>query len=100
AEGLRKYRHGLKVMGGGFTLSGGEPLLQDRFAVKLFTAAQAMGVHNTIETNGSLGDRLSDAELETIDLVMLGIKTWGAERHLHLTGRELGPTLDFARRLA
>lgn len=99
-EGLRKYRHGLKVMGGGFTLSGGEPLLQDRFAVKLFTAAQEMGIHTTIETNGSLGDRLSDAELETIDLVMLGIKTWGAERHLHLTGREIGPTLDFARRLA
>src|SRR5436190_20240577 len=32
---LRKYRHGLKIMSGGFTLSGGEPLMQDRFAVKL-----------------------------------------------------------------
>ena len=99
-EGLRKYRHGLKVMGGGFTLSGGEPLLQDRFAVKLLTAARGMGIHTTIETNGSLGDRLSDAELGAIDLVMLGIKTWGEERHRHLTGREIGPTLDFARRLA
>lgn len=100
AEELRKYRHGLKLMGGGFTLSGGEPLLQDRFAVKLFTAAQVMGIHTTIETNGSLGGRLSDDELETIDLVMLGIKAWGEDRHLHLTGREIGPTLDFARRLA
>ena len=27
-EELRKYRHGLKVMAGGFTLSGGEPLMQ------------------------------------------------------------------------
>ncbi|HKP11786.1 MAG TPA: pyruvate formate-lyase-activating protein [Blastocatellia bacterium] len=99
-EGLRKYRHGLKVMGGGFTLSGGEPLLQDRFAVKLLAAARGMGVHTTIETNGSLGDRLSDAELGAIDLVMLGIKTWGEEHHRHLTGREIGPTLDFARRLA
>src|SRR5215467_3693051 len=34
-EKLRQYRHGLKVMSGGFTLSGGEPLMQDRFAVKL-----------------------------------------------------------------
>jgi len=42
---LSKYRSGLKVMGGGFTLSGGEPLMQDRFAVKLLAAAQAMGIH-------------------------------------------------------
>src|SRR5262249_46972354 len=31
ADELRKYRHGLHAMSGGFTLSGGEPLLQDRF---------------------------------------------------------------------
>src|SRR5215469_7731637 len=58
---LRKYRAGLKVMSGGFTLSGGEPLMQDRFAVKLLTAAQAMGIHTALDTNGSLGDRLTDA---------------------------------------
>src|SRR5262249_50363602 len=63
-EELRKYRHGLKVMSGGFTLSGGEPLMQDRFAVKLLTAAQAMGIHTALDTNGSLADRLTDTELE------------------------------------
>jgi pyruvate formate lyase activating enzyme len=99
-EELRKYRYGLKIMSGGFTLSGGEPLMQDRFAVKLFTAAQLMGVHTAVETNGSLGSRLTDAELETIDLVLLGIKTWDAKRHRQLTGMEIGPVLDFARRLA
>ena len=100
AEELRKYRHGLKVMAGGFTLSGGEPLMQHRFAVKLFSAAQAMKIHTTIETNGYYGDRLTDADLEKIDLVMLGIKTWDPERHRRLTGMEIGPTLEFARRLA
>ena len=97
---LGKYRHGLKIMSGGFTLSGGEPLMQDRFAVRLFSAAKAMGIHTCVETNGYLGDRLSDDELETIDLVMLGIKTWGAEKHQHLTGKDIAPTLQFARRLA
>jgi pyruvate formate lyase activating enzyme len=100
ADELRKYRQGLKIMAGGFTLSGGEPLMQHRFAVKLLAAAKAMGIHTTIETNGYLGDRLSDAELDTIDLVMLGLKTWNPARHKDLTGREIGPTLDFARRLA
>jgi pyruvate formate lyase activating enzyme len=100
AEELRKYRHGLKTMRGGFTLSGGEPLMQHRFAVKLLSAARGMGVHTTIETNGFFGDRLSDADLDAIDLVMLGIKTWGDERHRDLTGMDLEPTLAFARRLA
>ena len=96
---LSKYRHGLQIMKGGLTLSGGEPLMQDRFAVRLFSAAKAMGVHTAIETNGYLGDRLSDKEIEQIDLVLLGLKTAPA-RHLHLTGKEMGPTLEFARRLS
>jgi len=99
-EELRKYRTGLKVMSGGFTLSGGEPLMQDRFVVKLFSAAQAMGIHTALDTNGSLGERLTEAELEKIDLVLLDIKTWDAKRHRRLTGMDVGPVLDFARRLA
>jgi pyruvate formate lyase activating enzyme len=97
---LNMYRHGLKVMNGGLTLSGGEPLMQDRFVVRFLTAAKGMGVHTALDTNGYLGERLSDEELEQIDVVLLDIKTWDRERHLHLTGKEPGPTLDFARRLA
>lgn len=99
-EELGKYRHGLKSMKGGFTLSGGDPLMQHRFAAKLLTASKKMGIHNTIETNGFYGDRLSDTELEVIDLVMLGIKTWDPDRHKALTGQDVAPTLAFARRLA
>ena len=78
---LRKYRHGLKVMRGSFTLSGGEPLMQDRFAVRLFAAAQAIGIHTALNTKGSLGSRLTDDEMETVDLVIMDIKTWDAGRH-------------------
>ncbi|HET8697634.1 MAG TPA: radical SAM protein, partial [Gammaproteobacteria bacterium] len=100
AEALGAYRHGLKAMAGGVTISGGEPLMQDRFVVKLLAAAKGMGIHTAIETNGYYGSRLTDAELDSIDLVMLGIKSWSEPRHKDLTGREIGPTLDFARRLA
>jgi pyruvate formate lyase activating enzyme len=97
---LRKYANGLQMMGGGFTLSGGEPLMQDRFAVKLFSAAKALGIHTALDTNGALGERLSDAELEKIDLVLLDIKNWNAERHRSLTSMEVAPVLNFATRLA
>ena len=99
-EELRKYRYGLKVMAGGFTLSGGEPLMQHRFAAKLFAAAHGMGIHTALDTNGYYGERLTDADLETIDLVLLDLKTWDPERHKQLTGVDNAATLAFARRLA
>jgi pyruvate formate lyase activating enzyme len=97
---LRKYRHGLKAMSGGFTLSGGEPLMQHRFALKLLGAAKSMGIHTALDTNGFYGDRLCDGDLATIDLVLLDIKTMDPERHRRLVGMGVFPTLDFAQRLA
>jgi pyruvate formate lyase activating enzyme len=99
-EELRKYRHGLKVMSGGVTISGGEPLMQRRFVMKVLAGAKAMGIHTAIETNGFLGAELTDSDLDNIDLVLLGIKTWDRERHRALTGRDNEQTLALARRLA
>jgi len=99
-EELGKYRFGLKTMSGGFTISGGEPLMQHRFVVKLFRAAHMMEIHTALDTNGYLGERLSDEELGVISLVLLDIKTWDPARHRHLTGMEVDPVLAFARRLA
>ena len=100
AEELNKYRHGLKIMSGGITVNGGEPLMQDRFVVKLLSAAKQMGIHTAVETNGNFGDRLTDDELQKIDLVLLGMKIWDPERHRRLTGMDPGPTRELAHRLA
>jgi pyruvate formate lyase activating enzyme len=97
---LRKYVIGLKVMHGGFTLSGGEPLMQHRFAAKLFAAAKALGIHTAVETNGYYGDRLSDAELADIDLVILDMKAFGREQHERVTAMDNEPVLEFCRRLS
>lgn len=100
SEELEKYRFGVRPMPGGVTISGGEPLMQHRFVTKLCAAAKAMGIHTALETNGYYGDRLTDRDLESIDLVLLGIKTWDPNRHRRLTGMDIKPTLEFARRLA
>jgi pyruvate formate lyase activating enzyme len=99
-EEVRKYAHSLKVMHGGLTLSGGEPLVQNRFAVKLFRATKELGTHTAIETNGFLGARLSDEELDLIDLVILDMKAFGTEQHKRVTGIGNEPVLAFAQRLA
>lgn len=68
-------------------------------------ARKRTGVSVTIVINRLLYrplecQRLSDDELDVIDLVMLDIKTWDPERHKRLTGMDVEPTLEFARRLA
>src|SRR4051794_4639443 len=98
---VQKYANGLKAMNGGFTLSGGEALMQDRFAARLFAAVKKMGVHTAIETNGYFGDRLSDDELRTIDLVIVDMKAFTSTQHKAVTGG-MGndDVLQFCKRLA
>jgi len=97
---IQRYANTLKRMNGGFTLSGGEPLMQDRFAVRLFDATHAMGIHTAIETNGYFGDRLSDEELRDIDLVLLDMKAFTPDQHQRVAGIGNEPVIAFAERLA
>jgi pyruvate formate lyase activating enzyme len=99
-EEVRKYSNGLKAMHGGFTLSGGEPLMQDRFAARLFKAVKEMGVHTAIETNGYFGERMSDDELRNIDLVILDMKAFTHDQHKRVTGLPNADVLAFCNRLA
>jgi pyruvate formate lyase activating enzyme len=99
-EVVKQYRHGLRTMKGGLTVSGGEPLMQHRFVLRLCAAVRLLGVHVAVETNGYLGDRLTDEDLLGIDLVMLGLKTATPDLHKPLTGIDVGPVHAFARRLA
>jgi len=99
-EVVNQYRNSLRTMKGGLTISGGEPLMQYRFLSKLFPEIKKLGVHTTLETNGYFGDRLTDADLDSIDLIMLGLKAIESDLHKRLTGMENKPVHDFARRLA
>jgi len=75
--------------------------MQDRFAVRLLSAVHGMGVHTAIETNGFYGDKLSDAELANVDLVILDMKGFTLGQHKRVTGGLPNqPVIDFARRLS
>jgi pyruvate formate lyase activating enzyme len=74
--------------------------MQHKFVIKLFSAAKKTGIHTALDTNGSLGERLSDEDLKVIDLVLLDLKAWDANLHQTLVGSDVKPVHDFARRLA
>ncbi len=97
---VNQYRHSLRTMNGGLTISGGEPLLQHSFVLRVFKAAREIGVHTALDTHGRLHDRLSDEDLQSIDLVMLGMKAFSPELHRRITGNDNEAVLEFARRLA
>jgi pyruvate formate lyase activating enzyme len=95
-----KYTRFIRAAGGGFTVSGGEPLLQPRFTTELLAAAKRRELHTALDTSGLLGARADDALLAATDLVLLDVKSWHPETYRQVTGREVAPTLWFARRLA
>lgn len=96
---ISRYASFMARSKGGVTISGGEPLVQHGFCLNVLRRLHAVGVHTALDTNGYLGDRLSDADLQAIDLVLLDLKSWDDKLHLHVTGQHPAPVHRFARRL-
>ena len=97
---LGEFAPALRSLAGGLTISGGEPLVQSDFTRRILAAAKSMGLHTAIETSGFLGERADDRYLANVDLVLLDIKSSNPSTYLQVTGRQLEPTLRFAKRLS
>jgi pyruvate formate lyase activating enzyme len=97
---LSDFAPSLVSLGGGLTISGGEPMVQLAFTRRIFKGAKDMGLHTAIQTSGFLGDRADESYLSAIDLVLLDIKSSDPDTYRRVTGRDLAPTLRFAERLA
>jgi pyruvate formate lyase activating enzyme len=97
---MHRYRGFIAHAGGGVTVSGGEPLQQPAFTRELLERARRAGLHTALDTSGFLGRKADEALLAATDLVLLDIKAGTDAVHRRLTRRPLGPTLEFAERLA
>ena len=97
---IEKYAGFLKGSGGGVTLSGGDPLFQVEFSRAILEGCKKMGLHTALDTSGALGDAVDDEYLSLVDLVLLDIKAGLPSVYRVVTGGNLEPTLEFARRLA
>lgn len=71
--------------GGGVTFSGGEPLMQAAFLIKMLELCQSNGIHTAVETSGMGSERDLLQALEHLDLVFFDIKHMDAEKHMELT---------------
>lgn len=96
---IKRYKSVFSASGGGLTISGGEPLFQIAFTRRVLKEVHDAGIHTCIDTSGFLGSRLTDADLENIDLFLLDVKSGNEETYHEVTGRQLQPTIDFGDRL-
>jgi pyruvate formate lyase activating enzyme len=72
--------------GGGVTLSGGEPMLQARFAAALLAAARRLGFHTALDTCGHAPWESFERLRRDVDLFLYDLKLMDDARHRRYTG--------------
>ena len=86
---------------GGFTASGGEPLLQPHFLISLFKKLKQANIHTAIDTSGMVELTEPIKELLSLtDLVLLDIKHINPEKSKELVGASNEKELAFAKYLS
>lgn len=86
---------------GGVTVTGGEPLLQAKFLVELFTKLKKENIHTCIDTSGMIALNTDIKHLLTLtDLVLLDIKHINSEKCKNLVGFSNKLELQFAKYLS
>ena len=75
-----------RASGGGLTLSGGEPMAQNAFALELAVKAKEAGLHVCIETCGCCSWESLKRMLPYADLFLYDFKLSDSEMHMRYTG--------------
>ncbi len=89
-----------KSSGGGFTVSGGEPLMHPDMTLTLLKRAKKEGLHTVLDTCGHANWKTTKPILEYVDLVMLDIKCLDQAKHKKWVGVSNRLILENAAKLA
>lgn len=91
--------HAEDCAGGGVTLSGGDPLLQPKFAGALLRSCYDHGIHTTVETTGCANTLDFSRLTSHTNLLYLELKHYSERKHVLFTGvsnQSILANLDFA----
>ena len=100
-QDIQKYNDYINFSKGGVTVTGGEPLLQPKFLIALFTELKKLGYHTALDTSGMfpLTPEVKQV-LSLTDLVLLDIKHIDDEKCKDLVGFSNKLELEFANYLS
>ncbi|HUW41832.1 MAG TPA: glycyl-radical enzyme activating protein [Rectinemataceae bacterium] len=88
AEILLRDREFYLQSGGGITISGGDPLIQHRFAAEILGRCRAAGVHTAIETCLQGSWDIIETLLPLVDLFIADLKLADPRLHREYTGQD------------
>jgi len=77
--------------GGGATLSGGEPLIQEDFVAKLLKALKANNINTAVETGGYVSSKVIDKTAPWTDLYLYDLKLIDPHESIYYTGYTSSP---------
>jgi pyruvate formate lyase activating enzyme len=72
--------------GGGVTLSGGEPLMQEAFLLELLKALKKKNIHTVLDTCGHAGQKSIMLVSSLVDLFLYDLKVMDESLHVKYTG--------------
>jgi len=93
-EEVLKDRVIFEESGGGATLSGGEPLMQDVFAVKFLKALKINNINTAVETSGFVSSKVLDNAAPWTDLFIYDIKIVDPDKCIDYTGFTCSPVIN------
>ncbi|MDR1443953.1 MAG: glycyl-radical enzyme activating protein [Treponema sp.] len=85
-ENILSDRSYYEESGGGVTLSGGEPVLQSEFALRVLAACKREGIHTALQTAGNYPFERLESLFPYLDLIMYDIKSFSAETYRSCAG--------------
>lgn len=100
-EKILRYKNYIVSSGGGVTLSGGEPLLQQDFVIALFEQIRKYNISTCIDTSGmfNITDKI-ERIINLTDIFLLDIKSINDEVCKWLTGFSNELELKFAKHIS
>lgn len=75
-----------KQSGGGITLSGGEPLIQEEFVEELLIKLKEKNIHTAVDTCGSVNFKNIERICAYTDVFLYDIKVMDDNKHIQFTG--------------
>ena len=89
-----------ETSGGGVTLSGGEPMVQDDFVLAIAGLCHEGGIHLALDTCGTVTWERYEQVLPLMDLILYDLKIFNPGLHQESTGVDNDLILENARRIA